>query len=227
MSSRTEFCAGIRAGLPLLIGVSPFGMIYGVLALGAGLSAGAAQAMSVVVFAGSAQFVITQLIGLGTPWGVIVLTAFVVNARHLLYSVSIAPHFQPLPSSWKALLSYLLTDEVYAVAITRYNHHAAGAHRHWFFLGAGLTLWCGWQVGTAVGLLLGGQVPSRWSLDFTLPLIFIALVVPAMKDRADVAAALTAGGVAMLAAGLPLKLGLVAAALAGILGGLTVEWRRQ
>lgn len=227
MFPRTEFCAGIRAALPLLIGVSPFGTIYGVLALGAGMSAGAAQAMSVIVFAGSAQFVITQLIGLGTPWGVIVLTAFVVNVRHVLYSVSIAPHLQSLPSFWKALLSYLLTDEVYAVAITRYNHHAGGAHRHWFFLGAGLTLWCGWQVSTAVGLLLGGQVPARWSLDFTLPLIFIALVVPAMKDRADVAAALTAGGVAMLAAGLPLKLGLVAAALAGILGGLTVEWRRQ
>jgi len=159
--------------------------------------------------------------------GVIVLTAFVVNVRHLLYSVSIAPHLQSLPSAWKALLSYLLTDEAYAVVVTRYNRHAAGAHRHWFFLGAGLTLWCGWQVSTAVGLLLGGQVPSRWSLDFTLPLIFIALVVPAMKDRADVAAALTAGGVAMLAAGLPLKLGLVAAALAGILGGVAVEWRRR
>jgi 4-azaleucine resistance transporter AzlC len=226
VSPRTEFYAGIRAALPLLIGVSPFGMIYGVLALGAGLSAGAAQAMSVIVFAGSAQFVITQLIGLGTPWGVIVLTAFVVNVRHVLYSVSIAPHLRPLPSSWKGLLSYLLTDEAYAVAITRYNHHTAGAHRHWFFLGAGLTLWCGWQISTAVGLLLGGQVPSKWSLDFTLPLIFIALVVPAIKDRADVAAALTAGGAAMLVAGLPLKLGLVGAALAGVLGGLAAEWRR-
>jgi 4-azaleucine resistance transporter AzlC len=227
VSPRAEFAAGVRAALPLLIGVSPFGMIYGVLALGAGLSAGAAQAMSVIVFAGSAQFVITQLIGLGTPWGVIVLTAFVVNVRHVLYSVSIAPHLQPLPSSWKALLSYLLTDETYAVTIARYNHHTAGAYRHCFFLGAGLTLWCGWQISTAVGLLLGGQVPSTWSLDFTLPLIFIALVVPAMKDRADVVAALTAGGVALLAAGLPLKLGLVAAALAGILGGLAVEGRRQ
>jgi predicted branched-subunit amino acid permease len=92
VSPQTEFCAGIRAALPLLVGVSPFGMIYGVLALGAGISAGAAQAMSVIVFAGSAQFVITQLIGQGTPWGVIVLTAFVVNVRHVLYSVSIAPH---------------------------------------------------------------------------------------------------------------------------------------
>jgi 4-azaleucine resistance transporter AzlC len=227
VSPRAEFRTGIRAALPLLIGVAPFGMIYGVLALGAGLSAGVAQAMSVIVFAGSAQFVITQLIGLGTPWGVIVLTAFVVNVRHVLYSVSIAPHLRPLPASWKALLSYLLTDEAYAVAITRYHHHTAGKHQHWFFLGAGLTLWCGWQVSTAAGLMLGGQLPAWWSLDFTMPLIFIALVTPLVSDRAGLTAALTAGGVAILAAALPLKLGLVAAAIAGVLGGLAVEWRRQ
>jgi len=229
-SRRSEFISGVKAELPITLGVIPFGMIYGVLALGAGLPASAAQAMSSIVFAGSAQFVAAQLFGSGAPGLVIVLTAFVVNLRHMLYSASVAPHLKHLDSKWKCLLAYLLTDEAYAVVITRYNRDATSSitppARHWYFLGAGLTLWTVWQASTAVGILVGAQIPSSWSLDFTLALTFIALVVPALDDRPSVAAALSAGVVAVWAAGLPYKLGLMLAAVIGIAIGLALETRQ-
>lgn len=229
-SPRSEFVAGVRAELPLMLGVIPFGMIYGVLAMGAGLPVGAAMAMSSIVFAGSAQFVGVQLIRSGVPGMVIVFTTFIVNLRHMLYSASVAPHFARLSPRWKWLLAYLLTDEAYAVAITRYNQAAAAAtdfaNKHWYFLGAGLTLWVTWQISTAVGIFLGAQIPASWSLDFTLALTFIALVAPALRDRPSMAAALSAGVIAVLAADLPYKLGLMVAAIGGIAIGLWVEARQ-
>ena len=225
---RSEFLAGVKAELPILLGVIPFGLIYGVLALSAGLPPDAALAMSSIVFAGSAQFIGSQLIGTATPGAVIVITTFVVNLRHMLYSASIAPHVKHLRSGWKWLLAYLLTDEAYAVAITRYNREedtAQRMHQHWFFLGAGLALWSTWQVSTAIGIFLGAQVPAEWSLDFTLALTFIGLVVPPLKDRPSAAAAVSAGVVAVVAADLPFKLGLMLAALTGILVGLWLERR--
>jgi 4-azaleucine resistance transporter AzlC len=201
-----------------------------VLAMGAGLPIGAAMAMSSIVFAGSAQFVGVQLIRSGVPGMVIVFTTFIVNLRHMLYSASVAPHLAHLSPRWKWLLAYLLTDEAYAVAITRYNQTATSAtdsaNQHWYFLGAGLTLWVTWQVSTAVGIFLGAQIPASWSLDFTLALTFIALVVPALRDRPSMAAALSAGVIAVLAADLPYKLGLMVAAIGGITIGLWVEARQ-
>ena len=216
--------------MPILLGVVPFGMIYGVLAMGAGLTVGAAMAMSSIVFAGSAQFVGVQLIHAGAPGMVIVFTTFIVNLRHILYSASIAPYLARLSPQWKWLLAYLLTDEAYAVTITRYNQESASpvisANRHWYLLGAGLAMWGTWQVSTAAGIFLGAQVPSSWSLDFTIALTFIALVVPALRDRPSVAAALSAGIIAVLAFGLPYKLGLIVAAIGGMAIGLWVEARQ-
>jgi 4-azaleucine resistance transporter AzlC len=223
----SEFASGVRGVAPLLLGVVPFGLIYGVLAISAGLSPAAAQAMSAIVFAGSAQVVGVQLFRIGTPGAIIVLTTFVVNLRHVLYSASLAPYLKHLSWRWKSLLAYLLTDEAYAVAITRYNQAGESpplpADLHWYFLGAGLGLWLTWQASTAAGLVVGAQIPPAWALDFTLALTFIALVVPALKDRPSIAAALTAGIVAVAAGGLPYRLGLLAAALCGIVTGLLLE----
>jgi 4-azaleucine resistance transporter AzlC len=220
---RAEFLFGLKAVLPILIGVVPFGMIYGVLALGAGIPPGTAQAMSVVVFAGSAQFVSAQLFGNGAPGLVIVLTVAIVNLRHALYSASVAPYLKPLRPAWKYLLAYLLTDEAYAVSILHYQRGSSSENKNWFFLGAGLGLWSTWQLSTAVGVFLGAVIPASWSLDFTLALTFIALVVPAIEDQASLAAALGAGAIAVVAYGLPYKLGLVIASLVGILIGLWLE----
>lgn len=223
-SARTEFLNGVKGVLPILLGVVPFGMIYGALAMASGLPASLAMGMSSIVFAGSAQFVITQLVAQAAPAFVIIVTAAVVNVRHALYSASLAPHLRHLPARWKALIAYLLTDEAYAVAITRFNQpDQGGAHGHWFAFGAGIGLWSTWQITTAAGVLLGALIPASWSLDFALPLTFIALVVPALRDRAIVTTAIVAGVIAVIAFAIPLKLSLITAVVAGIIAGLLVE----
>jgi 4-azaleucine resistance transporter AzlC len=222
----SEFLHGMRDELPILIGVVPFGMIYGVSALSAGIPASIAQAMSCIVFAGSAQFVIAQLIAVGTPSLVVILTAFIVNIRHMLYSASVAPSTRKLSGLWKWVLAYLLTDEAYAVAISHYQRIEDDTHKHWYFLGAGLALWTTWQVSTAIGIFLGGQIPANWSLDFTATLTFIALVVPTLKDRTSTIVALTAALTSLLMTALPLKLGIAVAALVGIAVGLTLEMKK-
>ena len=222
-TAKSEFLHGFKDELPILVGVIPFGMIYGILALSAGLSKAEAQAMSIIVFAGSAQFMLVQLAGIGTPALVMIVTGFVINLRHALYSASVAPHMQKLNPLWKAILAYLLTDEAYAVAITRYYKKDQSSCKHWYFLGAGLALWASWQISTAVGVFLGTQVPPGWSLDFTLALTFIALLIPTLKDRSGVLAAISAGTVAILTAGLPYKLNLIVAAVVGIILGVWSE----
>lgn len=228
MSERSkEFWAGARAEIPLLIGGIPFGWIYGALALNAGLTPAEAQMMSSIVFAGSAQFITAQLVQEATPGFVIVLTIAVVNLRHMLYSASTAPYIASLPMRWKVLLSYLLTDEAYAPTILHYERNGVTPYSHWFWLGAGSTLWIEWQISTAVGVFLGAAIPGSWSLDFALPLTFIAMLVPVLRDRPGVAAALSAGLVALVTFSLPYKLGLILAALVGILVGTLLERRKS
>jgi len=225
-SRSTEFWTGVRDQLPILLGTMPFGMIYGVLAVEAGLEVAPAIAMSSIVFAGSAQFIATQLFATQTPPLVILITTFVINLRHALYSASLAPYLKHLSAGWKALLAYLLTDETYAVAITRYardSQQSVSEYSHWYFLGCAFTLWSTWQLSTAVGVLLGATVPESWSLDFTLPLVFIAIVIPNLTDRPALLAAVSAGTTALLAAGLPFNLGLIVAAVVGIAVGIIAE----
>lgn len=224
-SPRSEFIAGLKAELPIALSVIPFGMIYGVLALEAGLPESATQAMSTIIFAGSSQFISTQLFSQSAPGLIIVITVGVVNLRHLLYSASIAQYVQRLPVRWKLLLAYLLTDEAYAVSITRYNQPDDIRDKHWFFLSSGVMLWVIWQLSTAAGIFLGATIPASWSLDFTLALTFIALVVPALKDRPSLGAAVIAGAIAVATASFPYRLGILAAALFGILTGLWLEKR--
>ena len=221
-----QFWAGVRAEIPLLIGVFPFGLIYGALALNAGLSPAAAQMMSSIVFAGSAQFITAQLVHESTPGFVIVLTIAVVNLRHMLYSASLAPYLASLSMRWKVLLSYLLTDEAYAPTIIHYEKEGMTPYAHWFWLGAGTSLWVNWQISTALGIFLGAAIPESWSLEFALPLTFIAMLVPVLRNRPAIAAALSAGAVALVAFSLPYKLGLILAALVGILVGTLLEGRK-
>jgi predicted branched-subunit amino acid permease len=105
--------------------------------------------------------------------------------------------------------------------------NAAFVPANWHLLGAGLTLWTCWQICTALGIFIGAQMPENWPLSFALPLTFIALVVPGLKDRASTVAAVCAGVVGVLAAGLPYKTGLIVAALVGIAAGMALETRRK
>ena len=225
MSAGREFLAGCRDEAPLLLGVAPFGMIYGIAALSAGVPAWLAQLASAVVFAGAAQLVIVQMLAAGAGALPIALTSGLLNLRHVLYSASIAEYVRHLPRRWRLLLAYLLTDEAYAVAVLRYQRHEPAAVdapdlRHWYFFGAGFTLWAGWQLSTAAGLLFGATIPAEWELDFAVPLTFIALLTLLLRERAGQAAALVAGLGALAFAALPYKLGLVAAILLGLLAGV-------
>jgi predicted branched-subunit amino acid permease len=155
---------------------------------------------------------------------VIVLTVLIVNLRLTLYSASLSPHFQRLPAGWKTIFSYLLTDQAYAATITRFDDgETEEPDKRWYFLGVALPIWVTWQAATMLGIFLGAWASEGWSLDFVLPLTFIALAVPAIKGRTTAAAALSAGGAAVFAAVMPLNLGLLTAALVGVLGGLAVE----
>jgi 4-azaleucine resistance transporter AzlC len=225
MSAGREFLAGCRDEAPLLLGVAPFGMIYGIAALSAGVPAWLAQLASAVVFAGAAQLVIVQMLAAGAGALPIALTSGLLNLRHVLYSASMAEYVRHLPRRWRLLLAYLLTDEAYAVAVLRYQRHEPAAVdapdlRHWYFFGAGFTLWAGWQLSTAAGLLFGATIPAEWELDFAVPLTFIALLTLPLRERAGQAAALVAGLGALAFAALPYKLGLVAAILLGLLAGV-------
>ncbi len=224
--AKKAFWDGVRAEIPLLIGVFPFGMIYGALALNAGLSVSASQMMSSIVFAGSSQFIATQLVREAAPGLVIVLTIGVVNLRHMLYSASLAPYLKHLSMKWKALLSYLLTDEAYAPSILQYEKEGVKPFSHWFLFGAGLSLWSTWQASTALGIFLGAEMPEEIPLEFALPLTFIAMLVPILKKRPMIAAALSAGVVAVLTYNLPFKLGLILAALVGVSVGTALEGRQ-
>jgi 4-azaleucine resistance transporter AzlC len=220
---RAEFVAGVRAQLPLLLGVTPFGLAYGAYAVKSGLSTGLAQAMSAVVFGGASQFVGVRQIAADVPGAVVVLTALLVNARHMLYSASLAPHVEHLGRRWRWLLAYLLTDEAYATSIAHYRAAGDATHKHWFFFGTGLALWAGWQISTAAGVFVGAAVPDGWSLDFALPLTFLAIIVPALRGRPALAAAAVAGVVAVVGFRWPYGTGLLAAMLAGMACGIGAD----
>ena len=226
-----EFLAGCRDEAPLQLGVVPFGMLYGIGAIQAGMPVWLAQLASAVVFAGAAQLVIVQMLAVGAGALPIGLTSGLLNLRHMLYSMSIAEHVRHLPRRWRLLLAYLLTDEAYAVAILRYQVTPPPDDRpdlrHWYFLGCGFTLWLTWQLSTAAGLLFGASVPAGWDIDFAVPLTFIALLAMLMKERAGQAAALVAALAALAFAALPYKLGLVVAIVLGLVAGVWASRRRE
>ena len=218
------FVSGARAIVPALFALLPFGLAFGATAAGSGFSAIEALGMSVFIAAGAAQLAALPLLSDGASVAVVVLTVLVINLRLMLYGASMAPHFRPLPLWWKGLLSYHLTDQAYAATITRFDDgETQEPDKRWYFLGTGLAIWTTWQAATMTGVFLGARISESWSLDFILPLVFIALAIPAIKDRTTGAAALAAGVAAVFAASLPLNLGLIGAALVGVLAGLATE----
>lgn len=231
MTAAEAFSLGLRAVMPILVGVVPFGVIYGVVALQSGIPALAAMAMSAIVFAGSAQFLLAQLVGAGAPLLLIAGAVGMVNLRHALYSASVAPILAHLPRRWKILLAYLLTDEAYAAAIPHIlvvaPNSSRSAQAHWILFGSGFGLWAGWQLATLGGVLIGAQLPSNLDLDFALPLTFIAIVVPMIDSRARLLAAVTAGAAAVAMAAMPYKLGLFVAAMAGLVAGAAMPRRAK
>ena len=164
---RKEFFKGINRTLPLLLGAFPFGLIYGALAVSSGFSLPAVMAMSVFVFAGSSQFIAVGLYAAQAPVLIIILVTFVVNLRHLLYSLSLLPYLKHLPHRWRIPLSFWLTDETFAVSIFRYQESENIDHNEYFQLGSSLSMYLNWQFWSFVGMILGERIPNaqNWGLD--------------------------------------------------------------
>ena len=217
---RSAFTAGLLEVAPILLGVVPFGLIAGVTAVEIGIDALPAFAWSPLVFAGASQLAAIDLLGRDAAVAVIIATPLVINARFVMYSASLAPYLRRIPPLHKLAVAYLLTDQAYGVSIARITsrEEPVGVRTAHYF-GAGLGLWFTWQISSLVGVLVGVGVPAEWSLDFAIPLVFVALLFPAIRDRASVTAALAGAGVAVAAAGLPLNLGLLVGVTVGIGSG--------
>ncbi|MEM7209964.1 MAG: AzlC family ABC transporter permease [Pseudomonadota bacterium] len=226
-TKRGELLRGARDTLPLVVGAVPFGIIFGALAIGAGLSPMATQAMSLFVFAGSAQFVAAGLLSQSAGVAIIVLTTFIVNLRHALYSASLAPYVQNLSQRWLLPLGFWLTDETFAIAIKRYRDADASPHKHWYYLGSAVLMYVNWQICTLIGIVAGQQLQGLADLGLEIAMVvsFVGIVVPMLISKPMVACALSAGGVAALLHSLPHQLGLMVGSVVGVLVGYLLTKR--
>lgn len=208
--------------MPLLVGIIPWGIVAGVAMVAAGLSKLQAAAMGVIVFAGSAQLAVLPLLIAKAPLWVMYATGLAVNLRYVIYSAVLAPYFERLSWTWRALLSYITVDQTFAVLVGKHSPDDPAAGKHWFFLGGSLVMWSVWQISSLIGIFAGALIPQEWSLEFAATLSLIAILMPLMFDRAVVCAALAAGGVSLATATWPFNIGLLAAIAAGVAVGLTV-----
>ncbi|KAF0282512.1 AzlC family ABC transporter permease [Spiribacter roseus] len=221
------FSDGLKAVAPMVAAIVPFGVTAGVAGLDAGLGAALTLGMSLIVFAGASQLASIQLIDAGAAAPLVVLTALIINLRMLMYSAHLAPHFRHVGAGSRSLMAYILTDQAYALTISRVMTRGGVRFNHWFYFGVALPLWGVWQLATAFGYWAGTAMPPAWELGFIVPLIFLALLVMSISSRPGVIAALVAGSLSVLGRDLPAGLGLTLASLAGIVAGVVAEgWRR-
>ena len=179
--------------------------------------------MSSIIFAGASQVVFAQLWAAGSAYLVIGSSVALINLRHVLYSVAVSEHLKKLSFKWRVILAYLLTDEAFAVSITRFKTHGNSRPVHFFMFGAGSALWVAWQISTVVGVIAGSTIPENWELSFAIPLTFMAVVVPLLKNFPTIICALTSSLIAICGQSLPWNSWILVAALGGILLGAVIE----
>lgn len=224
-AGRRAFLEGARDLTPIALGIAPFGLVAGIAAIAAGLPEWGATAFSVIIFAGASQLAALDLIAADAGALVVIATIAIINARSLMYSASLATHFGEEPQRRRWLMAYLLTDQAYAVTITRLDEDPGYGPRWAYYTGGALLLWVVWQITTVIGAIAGAVIPDAVPLGFAVPLSFAALLVPAVKDRPTLAAAAASGTVAVAGAPLPANTGLLLAAAAGIAVGTLVAAR--
>lgn len=224
-SKRQTLLFGARDTLPLVIAAMPFGIVYGAMAQSAGLSLWATLGMSAFVFAGSAQFIAVTLLASSAALPVILLTVFVVNARHLLYSASLMPHATRLPQWFRVPMAFWLTDETFAVVSNRLAQQPPRSELPWYYLGSALFMYGNWLVCTGIGVVLGDRIPNltHWGLDVAMIVAFIGIVVPALRHRAHWACALVAGVSALVTHDWPNQTGLLFSSVLAIVVGAGLE----
>lgn len=214
---------GVRDVAPILLGIVPFGLIFGVTAAASSVDQLPAWASSFVIFAGASQLAVVKIIGTGGAAATAVLTAIIINSRHLMYSADMGRYTANARLRTKFRIAYLLTDQAYLITSARFPDPENTEGLKSFYFGAALTLWTTWQITTTAGFFIGNFIPDSWELGFAIPLTFLALLILAVKSRAGLVAAVVGGSVAIAAMGLPYNLGLVSGALAGVTAGLISE----
>jgi 4-azaleucine resistance transporter AzlC len=221
----SEFAAGARDTVPMIVGAAPFGVIFGTLVGGSALSSWQGQLLSLAVFAGASQFIALGLFAAHAGFAVIVATTLIVNVRHVLYGATLAPYVAHLPLRWRCVLGFLLTDEVFSVSYRHYRRRPPGETGPWHCFGSGIALYVSWQLSSAAGLVFGATFPrlQALGLDFAMVATFIALVVPQLVALRFVAAAALAGVLSLMWNDWPYKLGLLCAVLAGVALGVLMS----
>ncbi|MBY6003663.1 AzlC family ABC transporter permease [Salipiger bermudensis] len=226
---RSSYIKGLRDGAPFILVIAPFAMVFGVLSKSAGLNVLEALAFSVAVIAGAAQFTALQLMQDQAPTLVVLASALAVNLRMAMYSASLTPYLGHLPLWKRGVVAYFLVDQAYALGIVKYEREPdmTNGERFAYFIGTITPICPLWYGFTVVGALVGAQISLESGLDFAMPIAFLALVGPALRTGAHGAAALVASVSALLFAFLPYNLGLLVAALLGMMAGAEIERRSE
>ena len=182
LSKSNIFLKGVVDILPLMIPVVPFGIIFGVIGIELGFGPYLTYVTSIVIFSGASQIVILQLFSAGASSLVAITSSSVVSSRHLLYGAVVSQHLNHLSIYWKIGLSYLLTDQAFAVSNEYFKKNNSNKYKHFHLIGSGFTLWLIWQITTIIGIILGSIVPEELGLTFTIPLTFLALLVNYLRN---------------------------------------------
>jgi predicted branched-subunit amino acid permease len=223
----SSYWRGVRDGLPFIVVVAPFSMLFGVLATEAGLAVHETMGFSIVVIAGASQFAALQLINENAPTLVVIASALAVNLRMAMYSASITPHLGPLPLWKRGIAAYFLVDQTYAQSVLDYerNPDQTTSEKFAYFLGVMTPICPPWYLFTFLGAVLGESIPPSLGLDFALPIAFLAMVGPMLRTPAHRIAALAAVVLALAFAWLPYNIGLLVAGLGGMMAGAQAEVR--
>ncbi|MDH5354697.1 MAG: AzlC family ABC transporter permease [Gammaproteobacteria bacterium] len=216
---------GARDTLPLVFAAIPFGIVYGALAHAQGLPNWVILAISMLVFAGSAQFIAIILVSSGATLPVIVLTVFVVNLRHLLYAVSLIPYVKKFSQSLRLPMAFTLTDETFAVVYNQATRDNPTPHFAHYYLGSAAFMYLNWQLCTWIGLVAGNRFPelTSFGLDIAMVVAFIGIVVPHLKMPSHWACALVAALSGTLTYDWPNQSGLLFSAVIAIISGVMLE----
>lgn len=228
-TTKSIFWSGVRDAAPFILVVGPFGLLFGVVATESGLNVLETMTFSILVIAGAAQLTALQLLTDNAPTIIVIISALAVNLRMAMYSASLAPYIGPAPLWQRACAAYFLVDQSYGLAILKYEAYPKWnvRQRMVYFFGTIAPVCPFWYLATLTGALIGTSVPDWLALDFAMPITFIALIAPALRTRAHVAAALVSIVVALSLAFLPYNLGLLVAGIAGMMTGAEVESRTE
>jgi len=220
---------GLQAVSPGLIALAIWGVVTGVAMVKAGLSEPQAIVMSLLVYAGSAQLTALPLMAAGAPVWLIFAAGIVVNLRFLIFGAALHPFFRDLSWRKRLFLGYLSVDVSFIVFMPRFaeSPKKGTLEQHWFFIGTILPAWVVWQAASMLGIALGAVVPVSWSLEFAAVLALMAMMLPHITSLPVFVSVLAAGLTAWLTQLWPLRLGLLAAVIVGIIAGMWTERRTQ